>query len=263
MDNPSLNLGLVDVNGGDQPLAKINILKATIAFHEFVAISAQLVLIGLKGGDTQWITVIFVNPNPSSNDWIGVFSPAKFDPLTLSTKRTSRSNRATNLSSRTMYDDAFGGGGPTLSPRPEDYTEIFGGFHVSRGSSIPVLDLPLMNDSNEVMFDVRNPRFNYANVFDGFDDLDFPASYEDLIRQANTIPGLLDDAFKELDQRNGSAKVYGKHIFNLVLVVGFGRSAACMEDTTPVSCLLGNLNPSLHVAIPSLDQSSRKLLFGS
>ncbi|KAE8686660.1 hypothetical protein F3Y22_tig00111036pilonHSYRG00010 [Hibiscus syriacus] len=36
-------------------------------------------------------------------------------------------------------------------------------------------------DNNEVMFDVWNPRFNYADVFDRFDDLDFPASYEDLI----------------------------------------------------------------------------------
>ncbi|KAE8703815.1 Chaperone DnaJ-domain superfamily protein, putative isoform 2 [Hibiscus syriacus] len=111
---------------------------------------------------------------------------------TLSTKRTTSCNGTANLSSRTMYDDAFGGaprffnggGGPTLSPRPEDYTEIFGGFHASRGSSIPVLDLPLMNDSNEVMFDVRNPRFNYADVFGGFDGLDFPASYEGLMRQA-------------------------------------------------------------------------------
>ncbi|GMJ07915.1 AUXILIN-LIKE4 [Hibiscus trionum] len=112
---------------------------------------------------------------------------------TLSTKRSTSCNGAANLSSRTMYDDVFGGaprfvnggGGPTLSPRPEDYTEIFGGFHASRGSSIPVLDLPLMNDTNEVMFDARNPRFNYADVFGGFDGLDFPASYEELMRQAN------------------------------------------------------------------------------
>ncbi|KAK8606755.1 hypothetical protein V6N13_052515 [Hibiscus sabdariffa] len=112
---------------------------------------------------------------------------------TLSTKRTTSCNGAANLSSRTMYDDVFGGaprfvnggGGPILSPRPEDYTEIFGGFHASRGSSIPVLDLPLMNDTNEVLFDARNPRFNYADVFGGFDGLDFPASYEELMRQAN------------------------------------------------------------------------------
>ncbi|XVF15790.1 hypothetical protein REPUB_Repub09cG0186900 [Reevesia pubescens] len=110
------------------------------------------------------------------------------------TKRTTTCNGATNFSSKTMYDDVFGGtprfgiggaGGPTLSPRPEDYTEIFAGFHASRGASIPVLDLPLIDDDNEVMFDVRNPRFNYAEVFGRFDGLDFAASYEELIRQTN------------------------------------------------------------------------------
>ncbi|OMO84437.1 hypothetical protein COLO4_22044 [Corchorus olitorius] len=106
-------------------------------------------------------------------------------------KRTATCNGATNYSGRTMYDDVFGGpprfgtGGPTLSPRPEDYTEIFGGFHASRGTSIPVLDLPLVDDNDEVMFDVRNPRFNYTEVFGGFDGLEFASSYEELIRQAN------------------------------------------------------------------------------
>ncbi|KAE8693268.1 hypothetical protein F3Y22_tig00110813pilonHSYRG00023 [Hibiscus syriacus] len=50
-------------------------------------------------------------------------------------KRTTASNGATNLSGKTIYDDVFGGmprsgagGGPTLSPRPEDYTEISADF---------------------------------------------------------------------------------------------------------------------------------------
>ncbi|XVF17928.1 hypothetical protein REPUB_Repub10bG0167100 [Reevesia pubescens] len=107
-------------------------------------------------------------------------------------KRTTTCNGGTNFSGKTMYDDVFGGpprfgtgggGGPTLSPRPEDYIEIFGGFHASRGASIPVLDLPLV-DNNEMMFDIRNPRFNYAEVFGGFDGFDFAASYEELMRQA-------------------------------------------------------------------------------
>ncbi|XWS33785.1 hypothetical protein CRYUN_Cryun22dG0112900 [Craigia yunnanensis] len=107
------------------------------------------------------------------------------------TKRTTTCNVATNFSGKMMYDDVFGGPpkfgtcGPTLSPRPEDYTEIFGGFHSSRGASIPVLDLPLVNDNEEVMFDVRDPRFNYAEVFGGFDGLDFATSYEELMRQTN------------------------------------------------------------------------------
>ncbi|KAG8497578.1 hypothetical protein CXB51_008796 [Gossypium anomalum] len=107
-------------------------------------------------------------------------------------KRTATNNGANNFSGRTVYDDVFGGvqrfgtgGGPTLSPRPEDYSEIFGGFHASRGASIPVLDLPLIDSSNGAMFDVRNPRFNYAEVFGGFDGSDFAATYEELIRQAD------------------------------------------------------------------------------
>ncbi|XP_022751398.1 auxilin-like protein 1 [Durio zibethinus] len=107
------------------------------------------------------------------------------------TKRTTTCNVATNFSGKAMYDEVFGGpprsgaGGPTLSPRPEDYTEIFGGFHASRGASIPVLDLPLVDDNDEVMFDVRDLRFNYAEIFGGFDGLDFAASYEELMRQVN------------------------------------------------------------------------------
>ncbi|GMI68161.1 AUXILIN-LIKE4 [Hibiscus trionum] len=97
--------------------------------------------------------------------------------------RTTARNGATNFSGKTMYDGVFGG--PTLSPRPEDYTEIFGGFHAARGAAIPVLDLPLLDNSDGAMFDVRNPRFNYAEVFGGFDASDFAASYEQLMRQAN------------------------------------------------------------------------------
>ncbi|XWS64763.1 hypothetical protein CRYUN_Cryun05aG0031400 [Craigia yunnanensis] len=45
-----------------------------------------------------------------------------------------------------------------------------------------------------------------------------------------TLSGLFTDAFKELDQMSGTAKVGGKPIFNLVPVLGSGRSAACTED---------------------------------
>ncbi|GMI79146.1 hypothetical protein like AT3G04480 [Hibiscus trionum] len=45
-----------------------------------------------------------------------------------------------------------------------------------------------------------------------------------------TISSLFEDAFKELDQMNDSAKVGGKPIFNLVPVLGAGRSAASTED---------------------------------
>ncbi|KAA3474389.1 auxilin-like protein 1 [Gossypium australe] len=108
------------------------------------------------------------------------------------TKRTTSCNAATNFSSKTTYDDVFGCplsfdtcSGPALSPRPEDYTEIFSGFHASRGASIPVLDLPPVDDGVEVMFDVRDPGFDYGDVFGGFDGLEFVVSYEELMRSAN------------------------------------------------------------------------------
>ncbi|XVF42306.1 hypothetical protein PTKIN_Ptkin01aG0350500 [Pterospermum kingtungense] len=45
-----------------------------------------------------------------------------------------------------------------------------------------------------------------------------------------TLSGLFTDAFNELDQMMGNDKVGGKPIFNLVPVLGSGRSAACTED---------------------------------
>ncbi|MBA0552553.1 hypothetical protein Golob_023353, partial [Gossypium lobatum] len=76
----NLKLGLAHIHGGEQPLAKINILQTTVALHESASISAEPALLGLKGEDTEWITVNFINPKPSLDDWVGVFSPAKFDP---------------------------------------------------------------------------------------------------------------------------------------------------------------------------------------
>lgn len=70
----NLKLGLTHIHGGEQPLAKINILQTTVALHESASISAEPVLLGLKGEDTEWITVNFVNPKPSLDDWVGVFS---------------------------------------------------------------------------------------------------------------------------------------------------------------------------------------------
>ncbi|KAF5736021.1 Chaperone DnaJ-domain superfamily protein putative isoform 1 [Tripterygium wilfordii] len=89
------------------------------------------------------------------------------------------------------YDDVFGGpprfGMPqTLAPRVEDYSEIFGAFHASRASSIPVLDLPSVEDDAEVFFDVRSSGFDYGEVFGGFDAMDFAMSYEDLLRTEET-----------------------------------------------------------------------------
>ncbi|XP_052197792.1 auxilin-like protein 1 [Diospyros lotus] len=100
---------------------------------------------------------------------------------------------------KTAYDDVFGGppkfGVPTLSPRLEDYAEIFGGFHASRGSSsIPVLDLPPV-DAAVFSFDVRSSHFDYSEVFGSFDGLDFAVPFEELLYQSKATYDSSDEAW--------------------------------------------------------------------
>lgn len=92
-------------------------------------------------------------------------------------------------SHKSVYDDVFGGppkfGIPTLAPRLEDYSEIFGGFNASRSSSIPVLHLPLVDgDYTDLHLDVRSTAFDYTEVFGNFGGLNFTASFEDLVAQS-------------------------------------------------------------------------------
>ncbi|KAL2577091.1 hypothetical protein AAZV13_16G111800 [Glycine max] len=90
----------------------------------------------------------------------------------------------------TLYDHVYGGaakfsgGGHhhSLSPRFEDYGEIFASFHAPRASAIPVLDLPALDAAGEVFFDFRNAACDYSEIFRGFDGLNFWLSYEDLFR---------------------------------------------------------------------------------
>ncbi|GAV56562.1 Metallophos domain-containing protein/Metallophos_C domain-containing protein [Cephalotus follicularis] len=79
----SVNLAMAHINGfGEQPLSKIAILKTTLALRDSVSLKAQPLILGLKGEDTQLVTVDLENPDPSANDWVGVFSPAKFNSST-------------------------------------------------------------------------------------------------------------------------------------------------------------------------------------
>ncbi|KAJ6732871.1 AUXILIN/CYCLIN G-ASSOCIATED KINASE-RELATED [Salix koriyanagi] len=105
--------------------------------------------------------------------------------------------------SKTVYNDVFGGPprfgvAPTLSPRVEDYSEIFGGFHAPRGasSSIPVLDLPLVDNevAEDVFFDVRScSGFDYNEVFGGFNGSDFAVSFEELTMKESEGRGYSSD----------------------------------------------------------------------
>ncbi|KAH7528221.1 hypothetical protein FEM48_Zijuj05G0049500 [Ziziphus jujuba var. spinosa] len=77
-----VNLGLAwaHINGfGDHPLSQIAIHRATLALHDSAFIKAYPSVLGLKGEDTQWVTVDIEYPEPLVTDWIGVFSPAKFN----------------------------------------------------------------------------------------------------------------------------------------------------------------------------------------
>ncbi|KAK4489238.1 hypothetical protein RD792_005035 [Penstemon davidsonii] len=64
---------------GEQPLSKIAIHTTTFALSDSASIKASPPLLGLKGEDTEWVFVDFENDKPSNDDWIGVFSPAKFN----------------------------------------------------------------------------------------------------------------------------------------------------------------------------------------
>nr|DAD21611.1 TPA_asm: hypothetical protein HUJ06_023074 [Nelumbo nucifera] len=102
--------------------------------------------------------------------------------VTLS-KKVSNGN---GFTANTVYDDVFGGppkfGVPTFTSRIEDYSEIFGSFHSSRGSSIPILDLPVV-DGGDISFDVRSSKFDYSEIFGGFDFVAFADSYEELFME--------------------------------------------------------------------------------
>jgi len=110
--------------------------------------------------------------------------PNKF-PVTVSKKITGAAG-GPGFPAETLYDHVYGGatrfaGGHSLSPRFEDYGEIFASFHAPRASAIPVLDLPSLDDG-EVFFDFRNVVCEYSEIFRGCEGLDFLLSYEDLFR---------------------------------------------------------------------------------
>ncbi|KAL5759365.1 hypothetical protein ACOSP7_017889 [Xanthoceras sorbifolium] len=68
----------VATSHGDQPLSRIAIHKATFALNEHASVKASPSILGLKGQNSEWVTVEFSSPNPSVDDWIGVFSPSNF-----------------------------------------------------------------------------------------------------------------------------------------------------------------------------------------
>ncbi|KAK1565791.1 hypothetical protein Q3G72_035195 [Acer saccharum] len=67
---------------GEQPLSKIAIHKTVLELSDSASISAYPFILASKAEDTQWVTVNLVSPDPSVDDWVGVFSPAKLNSST-------------------------------------------------------------------------------------------------------------------------------------------------------------------------------------
>ncbi|GMP31797.1 hypothetical protein CsSME_00005868 [Camellia sinensis var. sinensis] len=116
-----------------------------------------------------------------------------------SVSKKSYNGNGNGVRPKTMYDDVFGGppklgGVPTLCPRVSDYTEIFSNFHASPASSIPILDLPPVNDA-DFSFDVRSSIFDYSQVFGGLNGVDFAASFEQLFELSKTTCDSSDEAW--------------------------------------------------------------------
>lgn len=96
-----------------------------------------------------------------------------------------------SLPKKTPYDDVLAARPKlklaiSLSPRDEDYSEIFQVFHASRGSSIPLLALsPVemeMDMDPHVYLDVRSSGFDYSEVFGCSNGFDFAVSYDQLFK---------------------------------------------------------------------------------
>ncbi|KAL9226146.1 hypothetical protein vseg_001992 [Gypsophila vaccaria] len=75
-------------HGDQQPLSKIATHMATTARHDKAYVKASPSLIGQGGNSIEWVTVKFSYPDPTIDDWIGVFSPADFSASTCMPENT-------------------------------------------------------------------------------------------------------------------------------------------------------------------------------
>uniref|UniRef100_A0A7N1A3F6 Purple acid phosphatase n=2 Tax=Kalanchoe fedtschenkoi TaxID=63787 RepID=A0A7N1A3F6_KALFE len=64
---------------GEQPLSKIGVYRTSLGLSSSASVNASPAVLGLKGEDTEWVTVDIRHPQAAPDDWIGVFSPANFN----------------------------------------------------------------------------------------------------------------------------------------------------------------------------------------
>ncbi|XP_015972688.1 auxilin-like protein 1 [Arachis duranensis] len=91
------------------------------------------------------------------------------------------------VAGRSAYDGVFTAPvklrAPSFSTRFDDYREIFGaggGGGGSLGSSIPILELPELNEERSKINEVRRSQLDYSAVFGGFRNLDGAVRFDEL-----------------------------------------------------------------------------------
>ncbi|KAJ6718391.1 PURPLE ACID PHOSPHATASE [Salix purpurea] len=72
----------VAISHGEQPLSRIAVHNTRLRLSENADIRASPSILGFKGQNSEWVTLEYASPNPSNDDWIGVFSPADFSAST-------------------------------------------------------------------------------------------------------------------------------------------------------------------------------------
>lgn len=66
------------ISHGVQPLSRISIENSVIALDDSTYIRCSPSVLGANGQNGELVTLKYSSPNPSIDDWIGVFSPANF-----------------------------------------------------------------------------------------------------------------------------------------------------------------------------------------
>ncbi|XP_061353345.1 auxilin-like protein 1 isoform X2 [Gastrolobium bilobum] len=99
---------------------------------------------------------------------------------------TKKLSNGYGVSGRSAYDGVFATPiklrTPSFSSQFEDYCEIFGGSGASLGSSIPILELPELNE-RRTMDDVRRSKLDYSKVFGGFGNLDAAVPFQEMVAE--------------------------------------------------------------------------------
>ncbi|XP_047316387.1 auxilin-like protein 1 isoform X2 [Impatiens glandulifera] len=108
--------------------------------------------------------------------------PRRRDTSSATLSRKLSTTHSFSATAKHAYDGVFSAPNRAPSSRSsgiDDYGEIFGG---SRSSSIPVLDLPSLDES-EVLVSNRSSKLDYSNIFGGFCNDDVALSYEQLFQK--------------------------------------------------------------------------------